>query len=149
MTFQLYNLIYKNQKKSWGRIRILLKREGADQRTMANFYKTIIQSTLLYAAETWHLQQNAIAPIEVFHNYVIRHLSNRNIRKMPNSEIWIYPNMAMAYKDLSMLSIPEYIHKRKINLAFKVHDRPIYLHARNLELNGPGTRSFWGSEILV
>jgi hypothetical protein len=73
--------------------------EGADQRIMANFYKTILQSSLLYAAETCHL-------------------SNRHFRKMPNSNVWIYPNMAMAYTDLSMLSIPEYIHKRKTNLAY-------------------------------
>jgi hypothetical protein len=60
----------KKSKITWGRIRILLKREGADKKTSLNFYKTIIQSTLLYGAETWQLPQHGVQPLEVFHNYV-------------------------------------------------------------------------------
>jgi hypothetical protein len=53
-----YNL--KKSKKTWGRIRILSNREGADKKTSTNFYKTIIQSTLLYGSETWQLPQHGI-----------------------------------------------------------------------------------------
>jgi hypothetical protein len=55
----------REAKKTWGRIRNLLKCEGADKRTKANFYKTIIQSILLHAAKTWQTPEEFIRPIKV------------------------------------------------------------------------------------
>jgi hypothetical protein len=136
-------------KKTWGRIRTLLKREGADKRTATNFYKAIVQSTLLYASETWQTTQDALQPLMVFHNMVARHLSNRHIRKIPNTDIWVYPDMDAAFRELNLMSISEYIHKRKTNLVYRTQNRPVYLQARNLEILNAGTRLFWGSDMIL
>jgi hypothetical protein len=83
---------------------------------MANYYKTIVQSALLYAARTWHTPNEALIPLILFHNYVIRHISNRHIKKLPNTDIWVYPNMAKAFQELKMLPIQDYIQKRRKNI---------------------------------
>jgi hypothetical protein len=56
--------------------------------------------------------------------------------------------MIQAFKDLALLSLPAYIYKRKTNLILKVQDRPIFIHARNMEIATAGTRRFWGSELV-
>jgi hypothetical protein len=123
----------RKAKKTWGRIRNLLKREGSDVKTSATFYKTIVQSTLLYGAETWDTPADTLQPIVTFHNYVARHLTNRHIRKIPNTEIWVYPNMVEVLKQASLSTIQEYIFKRKINLAHRIQNRPIFMAARIIE----------------
>jgi hypothetical protein len=84
----------------------------------------------------------------VFHNYVIRHISNRHIKKLPNTEIWVYPNMAAAYQELNMLPIPEYIQKRRKTLYHRVKDRQIFSAARIQEFLMAGTVTFWGAEFI-
>jgi hypothetical protein len=140
----------RKARKTRGRIRTLLKCKGADKHTKANFYKTIVQSILLNAAKTWQAQQDAIKPIEVFHNQVARHLSIRHIQKLPNTEIWFYPNMSEAFKELSLLTIQEYIHKRITNLQHKTQEkRPIFVAARIQEQLNASTRLFWGSDMMM
>jgi hypothetical protein len=108
-----YNL--RKATKTWGHINTLLKREGANKTTMANFYKAIIQSTLLYASETWNIPQQGINNIETFHNKVAPHLTNRHIRKIKDTEVWYYsyPNMNQVFKDIGL---EQYIDKRKKKL---------------------------------
>jgi hypothetical protein len=45
----------KRARAKWSKIGRILSREGANPRTMATFYKAIVQSTLLYGAESWVL----------------------------------------------------------------------------------------------
>ena len=42
-------------RKSWGRLARILTREGADKRVSGNFFKAVVQSVLLFGAETWLL----------------------------------------------------------------------------------------------
>jgi hypothetical protein len=93
-------------------------------------------------------RKHGLKPLEVFHNFVTRHLSNRNISKQPNSKIWVYPNVIQAFKDLALLSLPASIYKRKSNLILKVQDQPIFIHARNMEIAAAGTQQFWGSKLV-
>jgi hypothetical protein len=84
----------REANKTWGLIRNLLKREGSDIKTSSTFYKTIVQSTLLYGAETWDTPADTLHPIEHSHNYVAWHLTNRHIRKIPNTELWVYDKIS-------------------------------------------------------
>jgi hypothetical protein len=54
------NTNLQKSRKTWGRISTVLKREGADRKTMANFYKTVVQASLLYASETWKLPNHGL-----------------------------------------------------------------------------------------
>ena len=40
-------------RKSWGRLKRILRREGADKRVLGNFFKAVVQQVLLFGAEIW------------------------------------------------------------------------------------------------
>ena len=40
-------------QKSWGRLKRILIREGADKRVSGDFFKVVVQQVLLFGAETW------------------------------------------------------------------------------------------------
>ena len=42
-------------RKSWGRLRGILSREGDTKRVSGNFFKVVVQQVLLFGAETWVL----------------------------------------------------------------------------------------------
>ena len=42
-------------RKSWGRLSLILSREGVDKRVLCNFFKAVVQAVLLLGAETWVL----------------------------------------------------------------------------------------------
>jgi Reverse transcriptase (RNA-dependent DNA polymerase) len=130
--------------KTWGRLSTILKREGANKQTMGNIYKTIIQASLLYTSETWHIPKHGLHNIQTFHHKVARHLTNRHITKIPNTEIWLYPDMNKVLQELGLLKIEDYIQKRKKKLMTWAQNRTIYHEVRTLaELMG-NSRSFWG-----
>jgi hypothetical protein len=137
-----YNL--SQARKTWGRMSTILKREGADTKTMANFYKAVVQASLLYGSDTWHIPNNALIPLQAFHNKVARYISHQHIRKIPNTEIWVYPDMNRVLNDLNLLPISQYIEKRKQTLLKWAQDRPIYQQARFIENNSNRENRFWG-----
>jgi hypothetical protein len=64
-------------QKRWGRVSVILKREGADKKTMSNFYKAIVQSILLYGSDTWELPQDAYNPLNTFHHKAAWHIAHK------------------------------------------------------------------------
>ena len=40
-------------RNSWGRMKGILRREGATTRISGNFFKGVVQQVLLFGAETW------------------------------------------------------------------------------------------------
>ena len=41
------------ERKSWGRMQGILRREGATPQISGNFSKAVVQQVLLFGAETW------------------------------------------------------------------------------------------------
>jgi Reverse transcriptase (RNA-dependent DNA polymerase) len=75
-----YNL--QKAKKQWGRIANILRREGAEPKTMGNFYRSVIQSVLLYSSQTWQTNALQLDSIVAFHHKVARFITNKHIRKL-------------------------------------------------------------------
>ena len=50
-------------RKQWGRIAGLLKREGASSVVIARFYSTVVQSVLLYGADSWVVSQRDLSKL--------------------------------------------------------------------------------------
>ena len=42
-------------RKSWGRLKRILSREGAEKIVLGNVFKAVVQQVLLFGAETWML----------------------------------------------------------------------------------------------
>jgi hypothetical protein len=76
-------VVIRNIQKAhtrWGMISRLLSRQGASPRIMSVFYKTIVQSVLLYGSETWVLTSRLRNLLSSFHHHCARFIARR----------WIY-----------------------------------------------------------
>jgi hypothetical protein len=111
---------------------------------MGNFYRAVVQSVLLYSSESWHINAHNILKLETFRNKVARHITHKHIRKLANTEIWIYPNMDQVLQEAGLLPLQEYIQKRKTTLLRWAQNRDIYHTARQLEHSLGGNKKFWG-----
>jgi hypothetical protein len=116
-------------------------------KTAGNFYKAVVQSTLLFASETWYMPQSqALKPMKSFHQRAIRKLINRTIKRYNNTtdDNWIYPDIELAYSDTGTKPLKDYIEKRRSNLLSRVQNNPTYRKARQIELDLGQPNLFWG-----
>jgi hypothetical protein len=74
----------KQARQEWGSIRRLLLKKSASPKTMAKFYKAIVQSVLLYGSESWVLSVHSKRKLESFHRRCARCITGRHIH--PNEE---------------------------------------------------------------
>ena len=51
----------------WGRLGKILRREGADPKVLASFFRAAVQAILLYGSETWALLASMAKSIEGTH----------------------------------------------------------------------------------
>jgi hypothetical protein len=132
----------------WGQLSIILKRENADKITMSNFYKAVVQSTLLYGSATWVLTTDLIAQLNSFHYRVAHYITHQHIRQLPNTDIWVYPDMPQTLAEINLLPITQYIEKRKNTLLTWTQNRQTYLEARHIQNTRGGNQIFWGPALI-
>ena len=108
------NQISKARAK-WNSIASILKQEGADPKTMATFYKTVVQAVLLYGAETWVVSDTNLKKLRAFHHRAARYMTGQHIRKVGEDE-WEYPDHTELREQCQLQRIEEYIEKRRENL---------------------------------
>lgn len=100
----------KKARSRWAQVKRVLIREGASPRIMGYFYKAIVQSVLLYGAETWVWSAGMLSKLESFHNKVARSLTGKFIHPDINDkDEWIYPDMVKVREEVGFFSISEYI----------------------------------------
>jgi hypothetical protein len=141
-----YNL--QKAKKAWGRISNILRREGAEPKTMGHFYCAVVQSVLLYGSETWQITNDALTPLISFHHKVARQITNNHIQKLNNTEIWVYPNMPAVLDECGLHPLQTYINKRQTTLLHWAQNRDLFHTARNLEATSPVNKTFWGATTI-
>jgi len=117
------NLTRARQK--WGRIGKVLVRTGAAPKTMASFYKAIVQSVLLFGAETWVLSRSMDRKLQSFHHRCARFITGQHIRKN-NDDTWTCPSSEGVLRDAGMWKIQEYIGRRRSTVMRYASDRDIY-----------------------
>jgi hypothetical protein len=78
---------------------------------MSTFYKVIVQSVLLYGSESWVLTKYMVGKLNSFHHMCARFITGRHIQQI--GEEWIYPNTQETLQQANLLTIQEYIHKRR------------------------------------
>ena len=62
-------------RKNWGRMGIILSREGADKRVSGNFFKAVVQLVLLFGAETWVVTPRIERALEIFMHGAARRIT--------------------------------------------------------------------------
>jgi hypothetical protein len=96
---------------------------------MSTFYKAIIQSILLYGSESWVLSKYMLQKLNTFHNMCARYITGRHIKLV--NEQWEYPCSATTLKQASLLTIKEYINKRRSTVKKYVETTQIFRDCQN------------------
>jgi hypothetical protein len=101
----------KQTRQVWARIsRIIKEKTNCSIKIMSTFYKSSVQTILLYGSASWVLTQFIMDKLNTFHNMCARYISGRHIRL--ENETWIYPK----HRDnitASKLTYNRYIHRKK------------------------------------
>jgi hypothetical protein len=113
-------------RAKWSKIGRILSREGANPQTMATFYKAIVQSTLLYGAESWALTKRMMQNLRSFHRRCARHITGRNIRQDMETGEWTCPDSETTLREAGLWTIEEYIERRKNTVMKFAQGRSIY-----------------------
>lgn len=89
-------------RKQLGSIAGLLKREGANAVLMARFYSAVVQSILLYGADSWVISQRDLSKLRSFHLRAVRYITGELIRKTEDN-VWVYPDHVKLLKKSRIL----------------------------------------------
>ena len=82
----MYNL--QRAREKWSRIGRILSKKGASPKTMGTFYKTIVQSVLLYGSETWTISKQMMKILRSFHRRCGRFIMGKHIWQDSNGTIY-------------------------------------------------------------
>ena len=109
----------------WGRIgKILKKRADSNIRIMSIFYKVILETELLYGAESWVLNDHGRNKLKTAHHRSAWFMTGRYITKI--NEEWVYPDTKRTLELAHLLPIEEYITNRKNTIQLYALDTDIY-----------------------
>ena len=127
--------------------KIVKKKSNCNPRIMSIFYKVIVQTVLLYGHESWVMSDLAKSKVNSFHNRCSRFITRRNITL--DGETWIYPSRASTLQQADLLSIEQYIVKRRDTIGAYVESRDIYRSCQFWEgLTRNNKELMWGTQRL-
>jgi Reverse transcriptase (RNA-dependent DNA polymerase)/Ulp1 protease family, C-terminal catalytic domain len=119
--------VHKNLLKArskWALISRPLIKTGVSPRYIGYFYKSIVQSVLLYGSESWVLTTPMLKALNGFHHRIARKISGLMPTRIDDNN-WYYPPIEDALEIAGLYTITEYIRTRQNTLAAYVATRPI------------------------
>ena len=119
----------KKARQRWGQLCRLLTRKHANRCVMGLFYKATVQAVLLYGAETWNLTQPLLRMLRSFHHRCARYLARMTITQLENGE-WVCPSSTVAWEQVGLATIEEYIQRRVNTFLPFIRSRTIYRECR-------------------
>ena len=100
----------KKARGQWNSIAKILKREGANAKCMARFYITVVQSVLLYGADSWTASKKDHNKLQSFHQRATRYITGMHIR-LVDSDRWEYPKHDEVLRKCGLFPIETYIQR--------------------------------------
>ena len=139
----------KKARKTWARLSHVCRSENIPPKIAALFYMAVIQSVLLFGSEAWCLNKTILKELEGFHiTAAYRMAKVHRPRKDGNGE-WKYPRSEDVLDEVGLLTIEEYIEKRRNKVAEYVALRPVYEFCVG-ERRRQGThhtKTFWWNQL--
>jgi hypothetical protein len=137
-------------RTTWRRIgKIIQKKTDSNPKVMATFYKAIIQSILLYGAESWTASTTIISKLNAFQHRCARHMVGKHIKLTKEGE-WIYPSSKSTLDAAGLLTIKEYITKRKNTVSEYIKNTTIFNECKTtiLSLQNSTQIVWWQTEKI-
>ena len=111
-------------RRSWGRLRRIVGREGATARISGAFFKGVVQQVLLFGAETWVVTPRMERALSGFLHGASRRLIGRQARRGRNGA-WHYPSLEGAMREAGLTDIGKSIANRQNTVAQYIATRPL------------------------
>lgn len=124
----LYHNLLKARRR-WALVSRILEKEGASVRARGMFYKSIVQSILLFGSETWTVTGAMLKVLDSFHHRIARRITGKMARRSPDGE-WVYPPLQEALQEAGLYSMQEYIRRRQRTVEQYIAVRPIHTLCR-------------------
>ena len=100
------------------------ERDGAYPQTSRNFYKAVVQVTLLFRAESWVMSPRIGRTMGGFHFRVPYHMSKVHPKRYVTGR-WIYPPLDVAMKSVEMEEVETYVLRLQNTVAQYIATWPI------------------------
>jgi hypothetical protein len=102
----------KKARQRWNCIANIMKREGANAKTMAKIYLAVVQAVLLYGADSWAVSDRNLRKLRTFHHRAIRYMTGQHIRKRDDG-VWEYPDHSELQRLCKLFPIETYLERRR------------------------------------
>ena len=113
-------------------------------KVVANFYKVIVMSVLLYGSETWVLNGTMKNKLKTFHHRIIRSICGCYPEIDKENGLYKYPSITNAMNEIGMEELDTYINKRRNTLIETMNKIPeddtIYSNFKDLK---HGLKNVW------
>jgi hypothetical protein len=135
-------------RKQWGRIAKFLTREGARPKTMATFYKVIVQTVLLYGAESWVVSEAMLRDLKSFHHRCARYITKCHIRQ-DSDGTWICPPSAEVLEEVDLLPVQEYLKNRRDTIHKYISTTKLWQKCKDSKVlaSNPNQKVWWEQEF--
>ena len=111
-------------RRVWNRLRKMPLREGAETRVSAMFYRAVVQTVLLFGAETWVLSEATLRNLEGLHIGFLRQITGKKAVQKED-RTWQKVAAEKALEKAGSQSRGIYIDRRQETVAEWVALRPI------------------------
>ena len=132
-------------RSRWFKLAKIQKRKEANAKIISTFYKTIIQSLLLFSSETWVISSRNLEKLQSFHNKCAKQMCGNNIKLDLATNEWYQSKTENFLKKCGSLPIEFYIEQRRKTLNQYIEKRPIFrkcLISKPLQSN-PNQLTWW------
>ena len=139
----------RKTRKIWVRMTRILIRNGAELKILGLFFKAVLQTVLLFRAETWVLNPHMYQALRSFQHRVAQWLTGRYPRQRGERR-WEYPLLAAVMAEAGFEDIGVYITRKQNTVAQYIATRPI-LEIYEKPVRRPGAwvyRQWWDQEGL-
>ena len=135
----------RKARRTWARLSHVCRSENIPPKIAAVFYQAVIQSVLLFGSETWCLNETILKELRGFHITAAYRMAKVHKPRKDEEGNWTYYPSKDVLEEVGLLTIDEYIEKRRNKVAEYIATRPVLDLCRG-ESRRPGTthhKKFW------
>ena len=139
----------KKARRTWARMSNVCRSENVPPKTAAIFYQAVIQSVLLFGSEAWCLTETTLKELRGFHITAAYRMAKVHRPRKDEDGVWTYPSSKDVLKEVGLLTIDEYIERRRNKVAEYASTRPVLELCLNERRRRGTTRreKFWWEQL--
>jgi hypothetical protein len=115
----------KKTRGIWARLSRTIRSENASPHVCGVFYKSTVQSILLFGSETWTLSPVSLKSLEGFHIRATWRMEGKWPMKLPDGT-WLYPKLAAVLDKVGLKTIAHYIGVQRQRIVSYIVNKPIF-----------------------